>query len=262
MEGEEARAGGGGMTKHSRDRTQLQVWPWTGPGYLSTAAQQLYWVSAVLESHCTRRRTNAVGHSGESWERIQNTMQAEFSLLGTTEHGWNHCRMDVKSPLACFCFAYNLLLIIQKLIMQSTECLCSQALWYLLSRYLPACCSYQKTEVSERRHPILISLLSHSLASMEKSLLNVSYLPIKDLDIWGLFMDFITHFIPFTTTVNRWGLPISITLFQICRGVLCFEELNMLVHHIYPWQTIPGYRIQNNARNASVGLEGRMGGKF
>lgn len=96
---------------------------------------------------------------------------------------------------------------------------------------------------------------------METSLQNVSYLAIEDLDIWGLFMDFITHFIPVTITVKSWGLPISRTQLQICGGVFCPEEPSMFSSSIYPWQTMVGYRIQKDARSACVELEGTMGGK-
>lgn len=72
-------------------------------------------------------------------------------------------------------------------------------------------------------------------------------------------MDFNTHSIPFTIPVNSGGLPLSLMQFQICSGIRCPEELNMLVHHIYPWQTIPGYRIQKYAQNACIGIKGQDG---
>lgn len=72
--------------------------------------------------------------------------------------------------------------------MQSAECLCSQALYCLLSHHLPACCLCQQREVRERRHQMLISCLLHLLTLVEKPLQGVSYSAIRDLDIWGFFV--------------------------------------------------------------------------
>ena len=150
--------------------------------------------------------------------------------------------MEVKSPLACSCLVYGLLSVTLELIIWSAECLCSQTSRCPLSDHLPECYLCQQTEVSERRHQTLISLLSHLLAPVEKSLQNVSYLTPKDLDIQGLFMDFIIHFISFTIIVKSWGLPTFLTQFQVCRGVLCPEELNIFSLLYLSMQTIPCHR--------------------
>lgn len=170
--------------------------------------------------------------------------------------------MEVKSPLACPCLVYGLLSVTLELIMWSAECLRPQTSCCPLSDHLPDCYFCQQTEVSERRRQALISLLPHLLAPVEKSLQNVSYLALKDLDSQGLFMDFIIHLIPFTIIVKSRGLPTFLTQFQVCRGVLCPEELNIFSLLYLSMQTIPCYRIQKDARNTCVGLEGWKGEKF
>lgn len=138
--------------------------------------------------------------------------------------------------------------------MQSAECLCSQALYCLLSHHLPACCLCQQREVRERRHQMLISCLPPPLVNISGKTFTgcfiFSYQGFGHLGIFFVCVDFTTHAIPFTISANGLGLPTSLTQFQICRGVLCPKELNVLVHHIYPWQTIPGHRIPADVRNA------------
>lgn len=188
---------------------------------------------------CGRRRPGAQGHSGEPRDRVRVPRQAgELSLLGIrwTQTLVNGSKIPSGLLLPCLCSFPCYL--------GAHQAVCPVSLLpgrcCLLSDHLPACCFCQQTEVSERRHQTLIGLLSHLLASVETSFQNVSYQAIEDLDIWGLFMDFITHFIPFTITVESWGLPISRTHFQICGGVFCPEEPSMASSSIYAWQTVAG----------------------